>query len=126
MVQLGRTLALLAEVARSGGLHAVAADTATERLQIVERIGPEVRSLEWARAGLAAKHDPHPAYAGGLTERELEVLRLVSRGQSNAEIADELTLSVRTVERHIANLYVKIDARNRADATAHALRHGLA
>jgi DNA-binding NarL/FixJ family response regulator len=60
----------------------------------------------------------------GLTTREVEVLRLVARGQSNKEIATELVLSVRTVERHITNLYGKIDARGKADATAYAIRHG--
>jgi DNA-binding CsgD family transcriptional regulator len=59
-----------------------------------------------------------------LTARETEVLRLIASGQSNAEIAAELTLSVRTVERHIGNLYGKIGARGRADATAYALAQG--
>ncbi len=62
---------------------------------------------------------------GGLTARETEVLRLVAAGQTNSEIATELSLSVRTVERHIGNLYGKIGARGRADATAYALRQGL-
>jgi DNA-binding NarL/FixJ family response regulator len=61
-----------------------------------------------------------------LTEREVDVLRLIAAGRSNREIADELILSVRTVERHITNLYGKIDARGKADATAYALGHGLA
>src|SRR5207245_11138083 len=61
----------------------------------------------------------------GLTSREAEVLRLVARGQSNKEIAAELVLSVRTVERHITNLYSKIGARGKADATAYAFKHGL-
>ena len=60
-----------------------------------------------------------------LTTRELEVLRLVAAGRSNREIADELVLSVRTVERHINNLYAKIGARGKADATTYAFRHGL-
>jgi DNA-binding CsgD family transcriptional regulator len=62
----------------------------------------------------------------GLTRRELEVLRRVAAGRSNREIATDLALSVRTVERHITNLYGKIDARGRADATAFVFRHGLA
>jgi predicted ATPase/DNA-binding CsgD family transcriptional regulator len=64
-------------------------------------------------------------YVAGLTSRESEVLRLLAKGRSNKEIAAELVLSVRTVERHIANLYAKIDARGKADATAYAIRHGL-
>jgi DNA-binding CsgD family transcriptional regulator len=60
----------------------------------------------------------HPA---GLTERELEVLRLIAIGLSNRQVAEELFLSSRTVERHVANIYRKIDVHNRAEATAYAL-----
>jgi len=74
----------------------------------------------------AALSTPEPPPVGaGLTAREAEVLRLVARGQSNKEIAAELVLSVRTVERHITNLYGKIEARGKADATAYAIHHGL-
>jgi predicted ATPase/DNA-binding CsgD family transcriptional regulator len=62
----------------------------------------------------------------GLSPREAEILRLIAAGRTNREIADALFLSVRTVERHITNLYAKIGARGRADATAFALRRGLA
>lgn len=62
----------------------------------------------------------------GLSSRELDVLRLLAAGESNSEIARRLELSRHTVERHVANIYRKIDARGRADATAYALRHGLA
>lgn len=60
-----------------------------------------------------------------LSPREVEVLRLIAAGESNAEIAAQLGRSINTVERHAANLYRKIDARGRADATAYAIRHGL-
>jgi DNA-binding CsgD family transcriptional regulator len=75
------------------------------------------RRLARARAALA-----HPA---GLTHQEVEVLCLIAGGKSNREIADALVLSVRTVERHITNIYGKIGARGRADATAFAIAHGL-
>lgn len=68
-------------------------------------------------------------YPDGLTEREVEVLRLIAMGKSNQEIGQELVLSRRTVERHISNIYLKIGASGkvaRATATAYALRHGLA
>ncbi len=60
-----------------------------------------------------------------LTPRELDVLRLVAGGDSNAEVAHRLGLSIHTVERHLANLYPKIGARGRADATAYAIRRGI-
>jgi predicted ATPase/DNA-binding NarL/FixJ family response regulator len=69
-----------------------------------------------------------PTYPDDLTEREVEVLRLIAAGKSNQEISAELVLSLRTVERHISNIYVKIGASGRiarATATAYALRQGL-
>ena len=65
------------------------------------------------------------ALPDGLTAREVEVLRLIAAGRSNREISEELTLSVRTVARHIANIYTKIGTRNKAEATDYAHRHGL-
>jgi DNA-binding CsgD family transcriptional regulator len=60
-----------------------------------------------------------------LTAREGEVLRLIAAGMSNRNIAEELYLSPRTVERHIANIYLKLGVHNKAEATARALRHAL-
>jgi pimeloyl-ACP methyl ester carboxylesterase/DNA-binding CsgD family transcriptional regulator len=69
----------------------------------------------------------HPAPPpSGLSPRELEVLRLLAAGETNSQIARRLGLSVHTIERHVANLYRKVGARGRADATAYALRSGLA
>lgn len=62
---------------------------------------------------------------GGLTEREAEILEHVAGGLSNQGIARELEISIRTVERHIGNVYLKIGAHNRAQATAYAIRKGL-
>ncbi|MGH3422398.1 MAG: response regulator transcription factor [Streptosporangiaceae bacterium] len=68
-----------------------------------------------------------PAGAGHrLSRREAEILWHIAAGESNAQIAQLLGLSVNTVERHVTNLYRKIDARSRAHATAYAIRHGLA
>ena len=70
--------------------------------------------------------EPDEARPAGLTERELEILRLLAGGASNERIASALTISRRTVERHIGNIYVKIGAHNRAEATAYAFRQGIA
>ena len=70
--------------------------------------------------------DPRGALAVGLSPRELEVLGRIAAGDSNGEIAARLGITVNTVERHVANVYRKIDARGRADATAWAIRNGLA
>lgn len=61
----------------------------------------------------------------GLTAREIDVLRLVAGGRTNKEIAEELVLSVHTVERHLANIYRKLQVRSRSEATAYALKQGL-
>jgi DNA-binding CsgD family transcriptional regulator len=65
---------------------------------------------------------PGPA---GLTPREVEVLRCIAAGRSNREIATDLSIAERTVARHITNIYDKIGARSKAEATAYAFRHGL-
>jgi ATP/maltotriose-dependent transcriptional regulator MalT len=60
-----------------------------------------------------------------LTPRELEVLRLVATGSTNRQIAAELTLSERTVDRHLSNIFTKLDVATRTAATAYAFRHRL-
>lgn len=61
-----------------------------------------------------------------LTEREVEVLRLIARGKSNQEIADELVLSVATVYTHVSNILSKLHLASRTQAALFALREGLA
>jgi DNA-binding CsgD family transcriptional regulator len=79
-----------------------------------------------AAPDLEATAAPAPALAThGLSARELEVLRLVAAGKSNKEIASALFLSVKTVDRHVSNIFVKLDVPSRAAATAWAYRHGL-
>ncbi len=73
----------------------------------------------------AAARGPLAGSEALLTDRELEVLRLLASGKTNKEIAADLVLSVHTIERHVVNIYAKIGARGRADATAYALTHSL-
>lgn len=65
-----------------------------------------------------------PAY-GGLTAREVQVLRLVATGKTNRTIATELFLSEKTVARHLANIFTKLDLSSRSAATAYAYQHHL-
>ena len=67
-----------------------------------------------------------PAHrTSGLTARELQVLRLVATGRTNRRIGDALQLSEKTVARHVANIFLKLDVSSRAAATAYAFEHGL-
>ena len=69
--------------------------------------------------------DPTSGGRGGLSPRELEVLRLVATGKTNREIADELVVSARTVDRHVSNIFAKLHVSSRAAATAYAYEHQL-
>jgi DNA-binding CsgD family transcriptional regulator len=73
---------------------------------------------------VAAHRGAAAPYPGGLSVREVEVLRLLASGQSNREIAAALVITVHTVQNHLASIYAKVGARGRVDATAFALRHG--
>ena len=60
-----------------------------------------------------------------MTEREVEVLRLVAREQTNPSIAEALGISAKTVERHVTHIYQKIGVSSRAGAAVYALENGL-
>ncbi len=66
------------------------------------------------------------SYPGGLTAREVEVLRLVARGLTDAQVAEELVLSRRTVSTHLTSIYSKLGVNSRSAATRFALEQGLA
>ena len=91
----------------------------------------ELEAARAAYASLGAAPDiarvdtfltPHGTDAGpqGLTPREVQVLRLVAAGKSNKELADALSLSVKTIERHVGNILMKLDVTSRVAATAWA------
>ena len=64
-------------------------------------------------------------WPAGLTAREVEVLRLVARGLSNKEIAEQLVISRKTAGNHVEHIYAKIGVSNRARASLFAMQHGL-
>ena len=87
------------------------------RPAVTERV---LRGLEHVRRDFDALSPPDP-----LTKRELEILRLIAFGHTNGEIAEELQISVRTVEHHVASVYRKLDVRTRSAATSIAIAAGL-
>lgn len=88
------------------------------------RLDPEAVAAVLEAAGHSVPRRPRELPAG-LTERELEVLLVLVRGQSNQEIADDLGISVKTVGHHIQHVYEKAGVRSRAAATLWAFEHDL-
>jgi DNA-binding CsgD family transcriptional regulator len=82
------------------------------------RAGPDLERLDRLTGGTSPR-------AAGLTARELEVVTLIAAGKSNRAIADDLTISQKTVARHVSNIFTKLDLSSRAEATAYAYEHGL-
>ncbi len=128
--QLGWTCHDYAEFLLDPGEHAnveKAVSLIDEGLEIARELGmvPLEGRLTILQEMAASAAAPTPAYPDGLTEREVEVLRLIASGHSNQKIADELFLSRYTIVRHISNIFGKIGAGNRAEAATYANRHGL-
>lgn len=80
------------------------------------------RLMDYFAAGQAS---PHTAAFPDLTEREREILSRIARGRSNAEIAEELTLSLKTVRNHASNIYNKLQVADRTQAALRAREAGL-
>jgi DNA-binding NarL/FixJ family response regulator len=78
--------------------------------------------VERVRARASARDRPPPT---DLSERELDVLRLIAEGRENAEIARVLHLSPTTVKHHVSSILDKLRVANRVQAAIHAVRHGL-
>lgn len=152
--QTARLCGLASALLESGGRHIAPVDQAQFEHNVAavrERLDEQAFTLAWeegrsrtldqalelatgsdqpddAAAGHREPDHRHQTYPDALTEREVDVLRLIAAGQSNQEIAAALVLSLRTVERHISNIYQKIGATGRiarATATAYALKNGL-
>jgi DNA-binding CsgD family transcriptional regulator len=88
------------------------------------RVDPECADAVLHAAGRPSPH-ARTAWPAGLSDREVEVLRLVSRGASNKEVASALVISPRTAEHHVQHIYSKIGVSSRAAAAMFAMEHGL-
>lgn len=85
-------------------------------------LAPEaVRAMLDDPGGTVAQSVPTP-----LTERELQVLKLIATGRSNREIARELSVAEKTVKTHVSNVFMKLGVQDRTQAALYAVRHGLA
>ena len=115
------------EALRAGALGFVLKEAAdTELVEAVRAAATGVSYLNPQLGALiAAQPDVPPGLPDDLSEREVEVLRLVALGFTNAEISEQLFLSVRTVESHRAHIQRKIRRTTRADLVAYVREHGL-
>jgi HD-GYP domain-containing protein (c-di-GMP phosphodiesterase class II) len=107
---------------------ALAPEQAAEQLDIEVRAGrmddAAVRCVV-AAAGMESSGRPRPERPAGLSQREVEVLRLVARGLSNRQVAEALVVSPRTAEHHVQHIYDKIGVSSRAAAALFAMEHAL-
>jgi two-component system response regulator NreC len=95
--------------------------------ELVEAVHRAARGEPYLNPKLGAKvaAEPPPGSPDGLTAREVEVLRMIALGYTNAEIAEKLFLSVRTVETHRAHIQTKLSVSTRSELVRYALQHGL-
>jgi DNA-binding CsgD family transcriptional regulator len=116
-----RVRVLIAQACRALGDQDGAGLEIDAAKSVFERLGaaPDIARIE-----LLVKGAPSSDTCG-LTQREVQVLRLVAAGKTNAAIATELFLSERTVERHLSNIFTKLDLSTRTAATAWAYEHDL-
>ena len=127
-IELGRCHQGLAEVAVRRGEIAEALEHLDTAAELFERHGAKLY-LDQVRARQEELRPPargrRASYPAGLTEREVEVLRLVAAGKANRAIAEALVISVSTVTHHITNIFNKLGVKNRAQATRRAVEHDL-
>jgi DNA-binding NarL/FixJ family response regulator len=90
------------------------------------RVAQEMIRAFASTPSLPERGGPGALPAAGLSARELEVLTLVAQSKSNKEIARELSISVRTVQNHLANIFRKLEINDRISAAIYAIEQGLA
>lgn len=100
-------------------------ETAAIEIDAADRVLAAVGAARPPGAHSQAPPTAAPAAVGGLTVRELEVIRLVASGRTNREIAEQLVISDKTVARHMHNVLTKLGLSNRSAATAFAYHHHL-
>ena len=98
-----------------------------DALAIADELGmrPLMERAALRQEALQTQPAAPAAYPDGLTQREMEVLRLIALGKNNREIAEELVISLRTVAHHVTSILTKSGAANRTEAAAYAARQGL-
>lgn len=119
--EVARTRTLLGSACRGLGDEDAARLEFDAAFRTFKRLGATT-DLARVEKLLGRSRSPGP---GGLTRRELEVIRLVASGMTNRQIAEDLVLSDKTVARHLSNIFTKLGVKTRAAATAYAYEHDL-
>jgi len=109
----------------AGALGYVLKEAADEELVEAIRRAAAGESYLNPRLGARIAAEPPPGATDDLSEREVDVLRLIALGYTNAEIAEQLFLSVRTVETHRSHIQQKLGLSSRAELVGYALERGL-
>jgi two-component system response regulator NreC len=109
----------------AGALGYVLKEAADDELVQAVRAAADGETYLTPRLGARLASEPPPGRPDDLSEREMEVLRLIALGHTNAEIAEQLFLSVRTVETHRAHIQQKLSLASRAELVRYALDRGL-
>ena len=100
-------------------------DTADMEVDAARHVFEELGAIPALAEATQLSRTPEVAVPGGLTPREVEVLRLVATGATNRQVADDLVISEKTVARHLSNMFTKLDLPSRAAATAWAYEHDI-
>ena len=100
-------------------------DTASMELDAARRVFEQLGAAPALARVAELSGMPKQDAPGGLTPREVEVLRVVATGATNREVADRLVISEKTVARHVSNIFAKLGVASRAAATAYAFQHEL-
>jgi two-component system response regulator NreC len=113
------------EALQAGVLGYILKEAASDELVKAVRLAAEGKTYLQPELGARLAAEPEPASPDDLSSRELEVLRLIALGHTNNEIADDLYLSVRTVESHRAHIQQKLGLSSRSELVRYALDRGL-
>jgi two-component system, NarL family, response regulator NreC len=113
------------EALRAGALGYVLKEAADDELVQAVRLAAAGESYLNPKLGARIASEPPPGPPDDLSEREVDVLRLIALGHTNAEIGEQLYLSVRTVETHRSHIQQKLRLTSRAELVGYALERGL-
>ena len=125
VLTMQRDPAFARQALRAGAVGYVLKDAAAGELVLAVRLAANGETYLNPQLGARLAAQPVEARPGDLSERELEILRLIALGHTNPEIAERLYLSIRTIEAHRSHIHQKLRLSSRAELVRFALEHRL-